>query len=176
MSSYINRYVDYVAILRALEEVSRDRWERWGKQTTTKNQAAWAVSDYKTIGFTVGRQCGATNGIHKWIKEHRGQCLLISKDKDTRKNSLELYLKHHDDTDMTDYYRASARIVTTVEFSYEHDDNNDVLHKDMTDNVRYVILDDSAHHYVLGRSGGKAAFSQWVADTFHEDTFVILVK
>ena len=77
MNKYIDQKINYVGILEAFELVSRNRWEEWGKQNCSN--PAWAVSDYKTIGFTVGRQCGATNGIHKWINKHRGQSLLISK-------------------------------------------------------------------------------------------------
>jgi hypothetical protein len=174
MSSYISQYVEYASILRALETVSRSAWERWGKQNSSTG--AWAVADYKTIGFTVGRQCGATRGIHQWVSEHRGKCLVISKDRKMRDSGLENYLTQFPNSDMTDYYRASARMLNEVTFSYEHDDDDETLHNDMIENVRYVILDDSAHQYVLGRPGGRVRFNEWVAETFHDDTFVILVK
>lgn len=173
MNDYLKVSVDYVAILESLEAISRSVWERWGKQNSSS--AAWAVADYKTIGFTVGRQCGATQGIHKWINEHKGKCLLISKDAILRKESMRKYLEAFERSDMTDYYRATPCIGTGVKYHFD-DAGTPEATADMIENVRYVILDDSVYHYTFGRSGGRAAFNQWVADTFHEDTFVILIK
>jgi hypothetical protein len=173
MNNYLRTHVEYTAILHALETISRPVWERYGKQNSSS--AAWAVADYKTIGFTVGRQCGATHGIHKWLNEHKGKCLLISADATLRKESLRKYLETFDSSDMTDYYRAVPCIDAGVKYHFD-DNGTPEATADMIENVRYVILDDSVYHYTFGRSGGRAAFNQWVADTFHEDTFVILIK
>jgi len=171
---YVKMQVDYTEILSALEQVSRNVWERWGKQNTNGN-AAWGVADYKTIGFTVGRQCGATKGIHQWINQHRGSCLLITKDVSLRKESLRLYLEHFERSDMTDYYRAVPCVGPDVKYYFDNDGSPEAM-ADLFKNVKYIILDDSVYHYTFGRAGGRKAFNQWVADNFSDDTFVILIK
>lgn len=171
-NQYVTTRVNYCEILKALETISRQTWERWGKQNS-RSYAAWEVADYKTIGFTVGRQCGATNGIHQWIKQHPGQCLLITKDIKLRDASMQLYTEHHGDP--SDYFRAVPTITQGANYRFHGYEGNEVP-DDLKERVRYVILDDSVYHYTFGRSGGRKAFNEWVAENFHHDTFVILIK
>jgi hypothetical protein len=157
-------------MLDALESISRKAWERSGPRSV--GTPAWDVADYKTIGFYVGRQCGASWAIHEWIRRHIGQCLVITKDTLLCNALLQQYCDRFPDANVNDYYRAvpttrNERIVSIEGYG----DVTDY----MRENVRYVIVDDANTLLNLGRLK-RNELNQWVADNFHPDTFVILVK
>lgn len=167
MNQYIKTNIDMLGILEALYAISKDRWERWGKQYSVN--PAWAVQDSKTIGIHVGRQCGATRASLQWIRKHSGQCIYIAKDV----RLLEANLAHYIELEggkAEDYIRLPMRCVPDVTESWTSS-----LTPDQVDSTRFIILDDSTFLF-NGSSLKRVTFNKWVAETFHPDTFVILIK
>lgn len=167
MSSFVTPYADMLGIIEALYAITKDRWEKWGKQHST--DAAWAVQDAKTIGLFVGRQCGATRGALQWIRKHPGQCIQITKDKKLSDCNLENYI-NREGGKAEDYVRLVQRYVPDMTASWMS-----TLTPEQIESTRFIILDDSVHLF-NGGSFKRAAFNKWVAETFHPDTFVILIK
>lgn len=163
MNTYKQPSVDYYSMLIALEHMSRQAWDR-SKLRGLVIDKAWQVADYKTIGFHVARQCGASWAINTWIHHHPGKCLLINKDSKLGKAQQQNYRERFP-TDPTDNYMSATALSNGLS----------QLDTNLTEGIRYVIVDDAS--YLMNSAIlPRAEFNKWVAENFHEDTFVILVK
>ncbi|ABY63259.1 hypothetical protein ST201phi2-1p436 [Pseudomonas phage 201phi2-1] len=167
MNDYVKPLVDYVSIIDALEKVTRYNWERWGN-TQHRGDPAWVVRDCKTIGLYVGRQCGLSQGALKWIAKHPNKCILITKDSYLKLALANDYLKNTG-RERVDYTQLVPSASGTIEKWNAQLSDEEKL------NTRYVIVDDA--QFTVGAGYVKRAeFNKWVAETFHPDTFVILIK
>lgn len=171
-NEYMSVQVNYNAILEALENATRKVWTEWGKRSARLEDAAWNVGDYKTIGFTVGRQCGGTRAVSQWIKKHKNQCLLITKDTKMMDTFKATYCSR-EGGEVDDFYGMVPRINGDItKYAVQGYDGVPEIVKA---NIRYVIVDDASIQFNHGHIK-RRAFNQWVADNFNEDTFVILIK
>lgn len=167
MNQYITPYADIVGIIDALEMVTRDRWNRWGK-TMRNEDPAWQLRDCKTIGLTAGRQCGMTMGALKWMSKHPDECILVTKDTRMRDALADNYLTMTG-LEKIDYFQLVPSSAGTIEKW------NKQLPDDIKANTRFVVVDDA--QFTVGAGYLKRSeFNKWVAETFHPDTFVILIK
>lgn len=166
MGDYIQHRLDVCGMLEDLYEMSRSVWHRWGKQNQSSNDA-WAVADYRTIGITVGRQCGATRGALTWVKRNAKKCVFITKDSNLKKAHISNYVNlEHGEVD--DAIWLSPSVKDSLEFWTKAVD--EVKHK-----IEFVIVDDSAFTINTGFVK-RSDFNKWVSETFGPDTFVILIK
>lgn len=167
MSQYITPYADIVGMIDALEAITRDRWNRWGKEWRS-DDTAWEVRDRKTIGLYAGRQCGLTQGALKWMSKHPDECILVTKDAKLR-DALEQTYLDITGRESIDYFQLVPSVSGTIEKW------NKQLPDDWKTNTRFVVVDDA--QFTVGAGYLKRAdFNKWVAETFHPDTFVILIK
>lgn len=167
MSQYITPYADIVGMIDALEAITRDRWNRWGKEWKS-GDAALEVRECKTIGLHAGRQCGLTHGTLKWMSKHPDECILITKGTKLCSALEQTYL---DITGLEeiDYFQLVPSVSGTIEKW------NEQLPDDVKANTRFIVVDDA--QFTVGAGYLKRAdFNKWVAETFHPDTFVILIK
>lgn len=167
MNQYITPYADIVGMIDALETITRDRWNRWGR-TMRNEDPAWQLRDCKTIGLMAGRQCGITQGALKWMSNHPDECILVSKDSKMRDALNRKYLEITGREEI-DYFPLVPSSAGTIEKW------NEQLSEDAKKNVRFVVVDDA--QFTVGAGYLKRSeFNKWVAETFHPDTFVILIK
>lgn len=168
MNEFVKPHIDYVSIIDALLTISRDRITRWGGQMNRKVDA-WQVQDVRTIGFMVGRQCGATDGALRWMANHPHECILITKDQYLRDAHAQTYQRINK-RDASEYLSLVPCTVGSIEV-WERKYLTDAI----KERTRYIIVDDAT--FTVGMSYLKRPeFNKWVAETFHPDTFVILVK
>lgn len=166
MSEYIRKSIDVAGMLEALLEISMDVWKKWGHINSSNE--AWAVADYKTIGVTAGRQCGLTRGAFEFMARRPNQCIHITKDQKMcdahRQNNAERGLIDNDD------YISLVPCITKCTERWTAK-----LEDEQIKQIRFIIVDDAA--ITLSSSYlNRAMFNKWVAETFHKDTFVILIK
>lgn len=168
MTEFVRPTVNYVGIIDALLAVSRDRIERWGK-ALGKPTDAWHVQDSRTVGYMVGRQCGASEGALHWIAKHPDECILITKDARLRDSLKQTYTRLTG-RDHSEYTSLVPCVIKTLETW-----NTKYITEEIKERVRYILVDDAT--FTVGMSYLKRPdFNEWVAETFHPDTFVILIK
>lgn len=167
MNEFVKPNVSYAGIIDALLEVSRDRINGWGASSEQRCDP-WYVQDARTIGFMVGRQCGASEGVLRWMARHPNKCILITKDSRLKLALANRYLKITG-RGKVDYSQLVPHATNTIE------EWNVRLTDDEKANTRYIIVDDA--QFTIGMGNVKRAeFNKWIAETFHPDTFVILIK
>lgn len=167
MSSFVTPYADMLGILEALYTITKDRWERWGKPNSRND--GWSVQDGRTIGIFAGRQCGVTKASLQWIRKHPGKCIQITKDTKLSECNLANYVDI-EGGQPDDYVRLVQRYQPDMIVSWMN-----TMTPEQIESTRFIILDDSVFLF-NGGSFKRATFNNWVADTFHPDTFVILIK
>lgn len=168
MNEFVSPRVNYVNIIDALLNVSRDRINRWGKPMGSTNDA-WYVQDARTVGLMVGRQCGASDGALSWMGRHPYECILITKDAHLR-DAHKLNYSKINGRSADEYLSLVPCIHDTINVW-----NTRHITDEIKERVRYVIVDDAM--FTVGVSYLKRSdFNKWVAETFHPDTFVILIK
>lgn len=167
-NSYLDIKVDYRSILKSLEQVTNWRWEQWGRQVET--EPATVIAEYRTIGLSVGRQCGITKAMVDWIVQAGdNQCVIIHKDRD-----ISRWFKSYFQTNDSRYISLTANALReSIECKEGVMDN--VGYHVQSAKPKYIIVDDSS--IVFSYFGIKRKdFNDWVNRVAGPEVLVIHIK
>lgn len=167
-NEFIKPYLNYPALISALVLATKFNLTKRQILYYKSTNSAWAVQDFQTVGFMVGRQCGATQGILSWMGQHPNECIYITKDHFILKASKEKYKSIHKKDDV-DFIGLSFHTSGIIEKW------NSKITEEQFKQINYIVVDDALftlNNHLLKRSD----FNKWVADKFNDDTIVILVK
>lgn len=175
-NQYTKTQVDYISIVEALAGITNDRYETYYKSGVMGDVTKSTImSDFRTVGFMVGRQAGATEFIKRWIIKHPHECCVIHKDVDLQDMMTSDILERinyngiiHCSTTVRTVERDNKRLVGNL-------DTDPIFIEEITNRIKYVIVDESS--IIFSYLGLKRKdFNEWVHDIFGPDTLIIHVK
>lgn len=124
------------------------------------NPKDYLIREYQSVGFHVGRGLHKSGFILEWVRANP-ETLVVPKNDET----YTFLAKYIPDNVMRHLTIEGPRPIHTIDLEYA---TTSKLYK-------YIILEDADSAFTYGRCK-KKTFYKWVANSFSEDVFVILVS
>lgn len=159
-------FVDYVAILETLAAVTNQAYQRSVEFGFVGIEDV-IIREYRTIGFKVGRQCGKTQAMGRWIEKAPDASLCIfnrAAIRDLVFTNWKRYLN----------IPSTVPVLLPVKIRQYLSAEPGRFQKDHPGigKIKYILIDD-ADMFLNFHGIRLHHFNKWVYDTFGPDVLVI---
>lgn len=166
MNEFVKSTVNYMAIAKALIQVTDETYQR--NKGMFVEPDGRLIRECRTVGFTVGRQCGKSEFIRKFYQEHPGETTIIVRDDMLQRVMVAQLMNATGDQHF-------PKVGTATNVARYLQDLSDTPDSRLL-NSRYILIDDATFCFERMYGHKRKEFYQAVYNLRRDDVTVILIN